>query len=845
MTVPSAVSRSDYVGNGAASNYAYGFRIFAKTDLLVTVRDTNNLETTLVVDVDYTVNNVGSANGSIDLIGSGTHLTAGKLKDQYRLTIRFKTPLVQETDLRNQGSFFAETHEDVFDRLLKISQQQQDELDRSIKLPETVAAAGVDTNLPVPVASKVIGWNEAGDGLRNLDPSEVATLAAIGNYAVDHFDAGTHFTAGVTTTLALGADPGTKNNTQVTFDGVVQHKDTYSLSGTGTVSIVFNDPIPVGVVDVEVFRAGAISPSVPSDLSVTNAKVAENAAIESSKLQFTPSGTGAVARTVQAKLRESDRTPEDFGAVGDDATDDTTALQDALNATPAYGSLYISKNHVITSQLNVVNDYVLIYGPGKIRAADSATGMTLLFSASGRTGVVMKDVEFDANKSGRASGQSVRYNGIEFPSSIDCTLINVTVRNCLGYGGLSATSISASGSGTKRFHAHVCKVLDGGTSAATLPSDGFFVRGDNCGIHECYAENITDTAFVLEGCNYSIISDCSGKNCTALGAISNDTASDCVGSQINGLTGSVNYVGSTGGVVGVACFGAGNIRDAKVSGVAIRLESAATNLGPLMQVRRTSTGRVIGLTIDNPTIDYGGSAGVIAQAILVSDSDDVQINDPYLRVERGTGASAIRFDGACVNGIVTGGYIYGSDNGVLVKGTSEVKVKGVTFKDPVSYAINADDTSTVVESGCTHEGSGASVNRAAGATLKTEFWQAWTPTYSSDIGNAAATFSGGTVTTTLGRFRTVGRKCELALTYSATLNAVTPNYIEASLPPGVTGANDQTWNPASVSNAGTFETGFVRCVGSGGNMRVHRAASVNYGSGAAVEGRFAFGFETA
>lgn len=533
-----------------------------------------------------------------------------------------------------------------------------------------------------------------------------------------------------------------------------------------------------------------------------------------------------------------------FGAKFDGVTDDYAALDKYMASVTQYGIVDFGDSRgtaIISAQLTAPADDVLYIGKVKIKAKDTATGINLLFSGSGRTGIVMKDVEWDCNKSGRATGQSVAYNGLAFPSSVDCTLINVTVRNSLGYGGASATTISASGSGTKRFNAYNCKLLDCGTSATVLPADGIFVRGDNCGIHNCHAENVTDTAFVLEGCNYSTIADCSGKNCTALGAISNDTATDVVGSVINGLTGSCNYVGSTGGVVGVACFGAGNIRDAKVSGVNIRLENGATNLGPLIQVRTTSTGRVIGLTMDNPTVDYGGSTGVIAHAILVSDSDDVQINNPYLRVQRGIGASGIRFDGACANGIVDGGYVDGADYGVLVKNTSAVKVKNVSFKDPVTNAIYADDTSTVTERGCTHEGSGTAAGKAAGATLKTGFWQAWTPTYSTDLGDSAFSFA-ATLTTNLARYCRIGNTVFVEINYQGTLNAVTPVNIRATLPTGVSPQSASVWTPASVLNAVTYETGLCRTIDTG-SLYFYRANLTNYSSGANIEGRISLSFE--
>lgn len=51
----------------------------------------------------------------------------------------------------------------------------------------------------------------------------------------------------------------------------------------------------------------------------------------SALIGYLPSGTGAVARTVQAKLRES-VSVGDFGAVGNGVADDTAAIQNAINS---------------------------------------------------------------------------------------------------------------------------------------------------------------------------------------------------------------------------------------------------------------------------------------------------------------------------------------------------------------------------------------------------------------------------------------------------------------------------------------------------------------------------------
>ena len=156
MTVPSSVARNDYVGNGATTVFPYGFRIYDETDLVVVTRDASGVETVAVLTTDYTVSGVGSYSG-----GSVTFLVAPT--DGHAVAILRRLPITQLTDLRNQGAFFAETHEDVFDRLTMIAQQQQDDLDRAMKLPDSLT--GVDATIPGPLANYGIKWNSGGTAL--------------------------------------------------------------------------------------------------------------------------------------------------------------------------------------------------------------------------------------------------------------------------------------------------------------------------------------------------------------------------------------------------------------------------------------------------------------------------------------------------------------------------------------------------------------------------------------------------------------------------------------------------------------------------------------------------------
>ena len=113
MTISSTNTRMDYEGSGAADTYSYTYKIFADSHLRITQRDTDDVETLLVLDTDYTVTGAGDTGG-----GSIT-LTAGNLPSDYILTILRVVPITQETDVRNQGDFFPDIHEDEFGKLLQ------------------------------------------------------------------------------------------------------------------------------------------------------------------------------------------------------------------------------------------------------------------------------------------------------------------------------------------------------------------------------------------------------------------------------------------------------------------------------------------------------------------------------------------------------------------------------------------------------------------------------------------------------------------------------------------------------------------------------------------------------
>lgn len=116
MTVSTEVNQAAYTGNGVTTVFPYTFRILNANNLTVTRIDLLEVETVLTLGTDYAVTGSGSYNG-------GAVVLTQPLRSGYSLVIVRDLDIVQETDLRNQGTFFAEVHEDAFDYLTMIIQQ--------------------------------------------------------------------------------------------------------------------------------------------------------------------------------------------------------------------------------------------------------------------------------------------------------------------------------------------------------------------------------------------------------------------------------------------------------------------------------------------------------------------------------------------------------------------------------------------------------------------------------------------------------------------------------------------------------------------------------------------------
>ncbi|OOE15111.1 hypothetical protein BSR09_00460 [Stutzerimonas degradans] len=178
MTVQTSTNVAGFVGNGVTTSFPIAFKFNSSADLIVEATNTvTGVTTNLSLNSDYTVTGAGDENG-----GTIT-FTAAPLSTETVKATRH-VDLLQLTDLRNQGKFYAEVHEDVFDKLVMIDQQQQTEInDANAKSNEAVATADLANEKSDQAVAKAD--QNLIDMQAQYDAFEQgASLVVIGDYAV-------------------------------------------------------------------------------------------------------------------------------------------------------------------------------------------------------------------------------------------------------------------------------------------------------------------------------------------------------------------------------------------------------------------------------------------------------------------------------------------------------------------------------------------------------------------------------------------------------------------------------------------------------------------------------------
>jgi hypothetical protein len=506
MTISTTTNRVSFAGNGSTTAFATGFKFFANGDLVVTlVTDSTGAEVVKTITTHYSVTGAGVVTG-----GTVTMVTAPATGET--LVIVRAQAYTQGLDLVENDPFPSESVEDQLDKNVIMAQQNDSALDRSLRQPAG-DTADIDFLPPkVTRATKALGFDADGDptvstltlaaiesGATDAAASAVTAAseataaaasaaaaaasetaagvseAAAASYAspvTETFADTVGFTAGTSTTITLAATV-VEDAVIITFDGVTQHHDTYSISGT---TVTFTSTIPVGVLAIEASygtrSTGAIDniiigANTPAAGSFTTVNGVTPATAQYTTTLDTKLGgiealadvTDATNVTAAGALMDSELT--DIAAVkaldqGVATTDSPTFVN--VTATDLDGILGSNtpaavNGTTLTASGNAIVDNLGTGGISPVRDLHVSNAGTNVFAqwTNNTTG----HTTTDGWLSGMPNGTDFRYYGYEvggvftvYPEetlSLTVAKLGVTVAGTLSAGATTVTTLTASG----------------------------------------------------------------------------------------------------------------------------------------------------------------------------------------------------------------------------------------------------------------------------------------------------------------------------------------------------------------------------------------------------------------
>lgn len=424
MTIQSeSIKAGPFDGNDSTTVFPFTFKVFQAADLGVILTDISEIESTLVLDADYSVSlnadQEASPGGSVTYPIAGSPLATGE-----KLTLLNAVDFLQGTDLQNGGAWNPETVENAMDRLTMLAQRLDEENDRGLRVPVSDDV----TELTIPTkdnrASKFLAFDVDGEPMAS-EGSGTPTSTFMATVNDDESAA----EACNTLSAVFYVDTVADMKLQSLAAGAVVSTQGYYAAGDG---------------------GGATYLTVAPQ------------AFDGYGDHELANGNIAVLQTLSVVFADQ------FGVKGDGVTDDTLAQRAASQRAHdedkqlwlGYGKTYL----INTWTLNSANCPTGVEANGStIKASVLATNNTLfidIIQGTRQTGFFIRNLTVDANN---ISTDALRIQGMQSAEISNLLCINATAHGFVlagdpGYGNYYNTftnirsGINGSPNGGKGFH---------------------------------------------------------------------------------------------------------------------------------------------------------------------------------------------------------------------------------------------------------------------------------------------------------------------------------------------------------------------------------------------------------
>ena len=313
MTVTSSVARNDYLGNGGVALYAFTFEVLGVDDFSVYRINTENETTTLTRGSDYTVAlNTTTRTGTITLM-------AGALASGFKLAIVDNQPLTQLVDLEASNKYPPSTIEQALDRVSMQLRTLNEQVRHCVRLPPGESASAQVMPLVAARANRYLAFDVNGQPTTQGAPLLTGiTVSAYVETLLNDLSA-----TEARTTLGLGSLATLTSITQANLASDVQNRvDTIAALKALTVTyatVMVLGYYVAGDGGGGIFRWDGASSAADNGGTI-----------------IIPTAAPANGRWIRQVVGGTVNVRE-FGAKGDGATNDTVAIQAAIDFSVANG----------------------------------------------------------------------------------------------------------------------------------------------------------------------------------------------------------------------------------------------------------------------------------------------------------------------------------------------------------------------------------------------------------------------------------------------------------------------------------------------------------------------------